>query len=79
MRAPEPIKLFKGLKFRSVHFRMNAEVSSVRPEVNEVDVILDSGDGHGWQETWNLEHVKAGFERNEYWALEKPEGEIILY
>lgn len=68
----------KGLKFTSTRFAMDAEISAIREDQNEVDVILTPSDGHAWEEkNWNLEHVKFGFERKDYNAVD-PSKEISV-
>lgn len=57
----------KGLKFTSNTFAMNAEISAIREDQNQVDVILTPSDGFAWEEkNWNLQYVKWAFERGDY-------------
>jgi long-subunit fatty acid transport protein len=66
------IKIAAGLKFKSIHFAMDAEIKEVREKQNEVDVILTPSNGHAWVENaWNLQHVGWGFQKGEYYVPKK--------
>lgn len=56
-----------GLKFRSNRFSSEIQVTAIREEVNQVDVVVTSSEGNAWEEkNWDLLRIKQGFEREEY-------------
>ena len=62
-------KITVGLKFTSKNFDMTAEVHAVRPEQNQLDVLLTPKNGSSWiDDNWNLQHTIWGFENGEYTA-----------
>lgn len=74
------LQIYNGLKFTSINFAMTAEVKEVRLKENEVDIILTPSDGHAWVEnSWNLQHVKRGFERGEYKPVEANGANYSVY
>lgn len=79
MRGSKSILIAVGLKFKSLHFSMDAEVKEVREESNQLDVILTPSDGHAFVDKgWNLQHTKWGFERGDYFVL-PPEPPISVF
>lgn len=58
-----------GLKFKSKHFTMKAEVLSVDESNDNLSVLLTSVDGHVWVENhWVLQHTIWGFESGDYFT-----------
>jgi hypothetical protein len=63
-------EICKGLRFTSQTFSAQGEVSAVRPDLNQVDVIFTPGDDMAWeQKDLDLKHMKAQFERGEFQEL----------
>jgi hypothetical protein len=65
-------RIYKGLKFTSIHSAMEYEIAAIREDRNEVDVILIPSDGFAFVEkNFNLKDLKAAFERGAYKELRK--------
>lgn len=68
----------KGTIFTGKHFTGRVEVINTDEENNILQVqltkIRNEGDGNPsfstWDEDWNLQHVKWGFEQKEYFIKE---------
>ncbi len=74
----KPTIIAVGLKFRSIHFRAHAEISAIRKDKNQLDVILTSNDGSWEEKGWNLQHTERAFEKGEYF-VPPTEPEISVY
>lgn len=52
-----------GMEFTGKYFTGNVEVTKIKD--NDLFVDLEK-DGSNWTETWNLQHVVWGFDREDY-------------
>lgn len=63
----------KGLEFRNIHMpnhRFIVREVNEESNVAKVKIIPPAfTSSTSWEEDWNLEHTKVGFERNEYHCL----------
>jgi hypothetical protein len=62
--------LKKGFVFTGKWFTGVITVTEVKESTNELDVMLKNkeGDDYHWFETWDLQIVKWGFERGDYFV-----------
>lgn len=60
------INIQKGLKFTSTTFAAKAEVVAVRPNENQVDVIITPTDFNAYQLTLNLNNTNLMFDLGVY-------------
>ena len=62
----------KGLKFKLLYSpSFEAEISVIRKDENEVDVIMIPSDGNAFMDTWPLDETENKFSRGIYKAKEK--------
>lgn len=68
----QEVRIILGLEFKSTHFAATARVSAIRPEMNEVDVIMMPSDGNEWEaKAWDLAYLKSGFEKEVFSIISK--------
>lgn len=68
----------KGMIFTSKLFSAKGEVSAIREEANEVDIIFSPSDGHDWiQKDMNLQQLKDCFQRGDHIKRDQREDERI--
>lgn len=73
-------KVMEGLKFKSKYFKMDAQIITVHPDQNTIEVKLIPKDGSECIENWDLQHTIWGFDRGDYYIvspLPVKEGEIL--
>lgn len=66
------MNITKGLKFKMLYSpSMEAEISVIRKDANEVDVIMTPSDGNAFMTTWPLDETENKFSRGIY-KVDKP-------
>ena len=66
------MEIKKGLKFNMLYSpSFTAEVSDIRKDDNEIDVIMIPSDGNAFMTTWPLDETDNKFSRGIYKVKEK--------
>lgn len=69
-----------GLKFKSKAFFHKAEISAIREDKNELDVIIIPSDNHAWEEKgWNLKEFRELFGKNHYIEIKPDVNKISVW
>lgn len=69
-----------GMKLKSVFFASVIEIIAIREETNQVDIINHPSDGFAFEKkNWNLEELKFGFQKGDYFLPEVDKSKISVY